>query len=210
MQSIPEQFRNAISEGSDYGMLVAADALDESADPTNNKLGQLLRCYLDIQTYVRTSNPIPMEMANTFAALNAEFNNPDREYMNGGIYSSKLGPFYTKLEVRESDLMLDIDLLSRQPVRHLTIRDVTDPTIILRNYRMAYITNLTLEAGYRAGNRIQFGPIVQSLNGQMMRRITFRRINDRLGIIRAMFVSNRMIAKGCELYMDDRAVAVHR
>ena len=145
-----DNFRECIAERSDSGMLIAADWCElDSDDASTALLGRLMRSYVNVQTYVRMSLPIPLEIAAEFDELSKSFDMPQRRDLEeyGCYYERPLGPLYTSLTVTQARLIADTDMLSREPVRDLTITRAqpgADLAMILRNYRMGYMERLTI------------------------------------------------------------------
>jgi hypothetical protein len=215
--SLIEIMRNAVSEGSENGMLVAADALQESDDATNNRMGELLRCYVDIQTYVRTSMPIPISLGERYTELQNTFNSKATRRIDDEDWSAEyfkpLGVYYTGLRASLRNLDNNPNLLSIEPVRDLEVRACYSGEALkklFRNYRMGYIQRLSLrfERGYssgtRPGNTVEIADAMFNLLGEMMEHITILGVDDRLKKIQVMFMSNRKIRKGCRLSIATR------
>jgi hypothetical protein len=210
---LTEQFRNAISEGSDTGMLVAADALQESADATENSLGELLRAYVDVQTYIRMSQPTPPALADRFVELQGKFRTPERRRIEGDYWGSEyrkpLGTFYTELSIAQEPLANNLNLLSIEPIRTLEISDCTaddNLKMILRNYRMNYMVHLRLmfSRTRRTTNiQMEVAKAVATMKAPMLQSLSIHGLVDRTKKIQAMFMMNRDIARNCVLRMAD-------
>lgn len=229
MSTLTELFRNAVSEGSDTGVLITADACDESDNPTDNKLGTVLRRWIDIQTYVRMSQPIPLEMADEFKALNDSFGSAEKRRVEGSfgtVYSKPVGPYYTALEVHLESLAANPELLSVEPIRELTIMYATTNDnlgMLFRNYRMDYMWRVSVNFDrYYNANRVgrhdpvKMAQIILGMQGSQLQSITLNGIDDRLKKIHVMFNTNGKIRRGCELriarqtYNTAERVAVHK
>lgn len=204
--SLIEEFRHTIATESETGMMIAADALEDSADARNNKMGELLRLYCDIQTYVRTSQSIPLEMGFRFEELNKFFGSDDRRYVPGinAHYHKPLGQFYTALSIRWDDLTDRIHLLSDEPVRYLQVTGITNLAgvdLLLRNYRIDSMFEIEFQFGYRHG--IQAATFAQALTGMKassLRKLTVRGLADRTKAVELAFRMAKGIPKGCALY----------
>lgn len=227
MSNLTELFRNAVSEGSDTGVLIAADAFDESDDPQNNKLGLLLRKWIDIQTYVRMSQPIPLSMAQEFKALNDHFGERERrvdETTWGVTYTKPVGPYYTRLEARFEAVVQNLNLLSTEPIRELYVTDCRtndDLALLFRNYRMDYLWRLEcrFDRGYRVQHThdpVRMAQTMLQMKASQMQSITLSGMDDRAKKVMVMFNANKNIARGCELRIGRRTydtperVATHK
>lgn len=207
--TLTETFRKCVSEESENGFLIAADAFEESELERDRDIGQLLRTYCNIQTYVRMSQPIPTEMAELFKALNDKFGAEDRRPAADrytSTYSGKLGPYFTILNTWMSDLSSDLEMLSAEPVRDLTVLHCmpgTNLSLILRNYRIDYMHRLTLRFDRNTRDTLSIAQAIGSLQGSQLNSLTILGVNDRVRSIQAMFMSNRYIRKGCDLMMSN-------
>lgn len=206
-----ERVRLAVSEGSENGMLIAADYLEENGDETDVKLGLLLRNYVNILTYVRMSQPIPLDMAEQSKQLQSAFNTPDHKRADpsnyGCHYRKPLGPYYTALDATQRAIIASMDLISQEPIRELTITegDVNDETgMILRNYRVDYMYTLTYRFIHQRSNISALAKAVMEMKASQMHSFTIIGVNDRLKTVQAAFLSNRNIRKGCELLIASR------
>lgn len=207
-------FLPAVSEGSDTGMLVAADALDESGNPDDTKLAELLRMYVNGQTMIRMSQIPPTAFGRRFAELNAYFKLPSVQTITDSWYAKyrkPLGPYYLGCEVDQMFLGTHLHLLSDQPIRELEISNCrpSDPdfAIILRNYRMDTMFHLTLYLRHtaQAGDIDQLSRAIKDLKGSMLQRLTITGLDDRKKMIAVHFMMGRGIASGCELWINQRA-----
>jgi hypothetical protein len=219
--ALSELFRNAISEGSETGMLVAADALEESDNSQDQSLGGLIRAYVNIQTYVRTSMPIPQELANRYVELQGAFNTkPTRRLEGHSWYGSEyykpLGIFYIGLRTSLQDIYNNPDLLSTEPIRELEIHDCFAGDALkalLRNYRMGYMQRLTLIFNRRNRQIGQVSDIAQALLGtlgEMLESLTIRGIDDTRKQCQVMFMSAKKIIKGCRLNISRHTYTTDR
>lgn len=205
MKSLTEQFRETIATESELGMMVAADAFQDSNDHQNNKLGELLRLYCNIQSYVRTSQPIPQEMGFLFESLNKFFGSDDRRYIGGtsAFYSKPLGPYYTGLSVGWQQLVDRISLLSDEPVRYLQVTNIVNVNgidLILRNYRIESMFELDFQFGYR--HRASAADVAKAMSGikaTSLRRLTLRGMADPSKVVEVAFRMALGIPKGCTL-----------
>lgn len=211
MKRLTEEFRRVISEEGELGFLIAADALQESEGDQNRSLGELLRLYCNIQTYVRTSQPIPQSMGFRFEELNKTFKSQLRRYAaeyGYAAYSKPLGPYYTALSVPKIELVQNIDLIVQEPVRELVItdiRDVVDLDLIFRNYRMESMFNLTLNVlGQSKATPMVLGAAIKNLSGASLRSLTVLGLRDTAKAVEVNFMMASKIAKGCSLYMGAR------
>lgn len=208
-----DQIRRVIAEQGEFGLLVMADQLDDAGDAT---LAELFRTYVEIQTMIRMSQPIPHEMGVRFAELQSKFNTqPYKSIASyGGQYSNPLGVYYTGLRCRQNDLIADIDLLSREPVRTLELLECypsTDLEIILRNYRIDSMYQISLTFNWRrTSNATDLGKAILAMEAGFLREFRINRVNDRLNMIPAHFLSNKKIASGCKLLMGTRLVATRK
>lgn len=197
-------------------MLVAADAMQESDDTRNQKMGELLRLYVDIQTYVRTSQPIPLSMGERYNELQNEFNtkatrriDEDNDYY-GSEYFKPLGIYYLGLRCSLAHIDANPNMVSQEPVRELEVRACYSGEAfarLLRNYRMDYMQRVTFrfERGYRTnrpGNVVEIAQAVLNMKAAMMESIRFVGVNDNLKKIQVMFASARGIRKGCRLSIN--------
>lgn len=205
MKSLTEQFRDCIATESETGMLIAADAFQDSNDRQNNNLGELLRLYCDIQSYVRTSLPIPQEMGFRFEELNKFFGSDERRYIGGtsSFYSKPLGPYYTGLSVGWQQLVGQIGLLSDEPVRYLQVTNIVNVDgidLVLRNYRIESMFELDFQFGYR--HRATAAEVAKALSGikaSSLRRLTLRGLADPTKVVEVAFRMATGIPKGCTL-----------
>lgn len=210
-----ELFRNAISEGGDTGMLIAADGLDESAEynPGNATLAELLRKYVEVQTMVRMSMTPPLAFAKRFQELQAEFNTkPEKSIPNyfGAKYTKPLGPYYLALSAPQNSLAENLNWLSVEPVRELTVTHLRpidpDLALILRNYRMESMFRLHLSIAYGRPTQAAFDGLcaaVKGLNAPMLQQLTLSNVGDRRNHLQLFFNMAGGIPKGCELWTAD-------
>lgn len=211
-----QQFRSCISTEGDTGMLIAADAMQESSEPDNQRLGELLRLYVEIQTFVRMSMPVPAEKSNRFIELNNSFEVPISDYVGNYTerYSNQLGPFYTAFAADASALANNLHWIESEPIRQLNIvnADVNkDLAMIMRNHRMEYMTNLTIHFKWRERRQeAEIAKCVMQLAGASLRELTLMSVSNKMKMIPAMFIANPKIAKGCALIIQRDRVAVRK
>lgn len=215
MTELMQMFRVAIAEQSDMGMLVAADAMQESDDARNQKFGELLRMYVDMQTMVRTNIVPPTAFGKRYAELNAEFGLPGErrlESVYDAVYSKPLGPFYTALAISQTSLGGNLNMLSDEPIRelHIAYCRPSDPdlAVCLRNYRMESMFHLTLNLRYgatRPADVDALGKAITGLKAPMLQRLTVIGVEDTRKLIQVGFMMGRNIAKGCELWTNGRS-----
>ncbi len=206
--SVTESFRYAVSEGSEVGMLIAADALEESDNPTDNTLGRLLRRYVDIQTYVRTSQLIPHELGLEYEQLSKTFDTRQRLSLGnwGCSYSKPLGPYYTELEARMPELMTHLHWITDNPVRNLVVTDCSSNdnfAMLIRNHRMDYMYNVTFRFATRTRDTLSLSKAIMEMKGSMLQNLTVYGVNDRFKQVQVAFLSARGIRKGASLHMSD-------
>lgn len=197
----------------DYGFLMAADQFDDSADTNNRAFGRILRNYVNIQTYVRMSQPIPLEMASEMEADNRLFVNEARRRIIGtynAAYDVQLGPFFLRLTANMEEIASNLSWLEVQPVRQLAVNlcyTGTDFDMILRNHRMDYVTEATFRIGYRNRPKpIDIATAVSAMKASCLNRLTLTGCTDPLGLIRTMFQSNRTVPKGAQLFIGSTRV----
>ena len=189
-------------------MLVTADRLDDTGEPANCRLAELLRTYVNIQTYVRTSSPIPTDMADRFTELQSDYKIEPRKYVQGNFYNNHytnpLGPFYLNIEADMQELANNLQWLSEEPVRNITISDCIpgkDLGLILRNYRVDAAYSLHLRFRRRTMNVRDVADALRVATLSMCNRITITGLDDRLKIVQMGFLMGNKIRKGCELFM---------
>jgi hypothetical protein len=203
MRSLVDQFRETIANESETGMLIAADAFDESDDTRNRKMGELLRLYCDIQTYVRTSQPIPQEMGFRFEELNKFFGTQERRYGVQGHYHKPLGPYYTAWTGPYDYLIKNLNVLSEEPVRYLEVKDINsieDIAMLFRNYRMASLFDIDLAFTHR--RRATAAEVAKAIGGMQatsLRRLVLRALPDTAKVVEVAFRMALGIPKGCTL-----------
>lgn len=201
-----------LSTEGDSGFLMAADGFDESDDASNRRFGELLRLYVDIQTYVRMSLPIPLDKATRFGELNKSFETRDgfREY--GISYSNSFGPFFLNLTADTGVLSAHLNYLEDEPVRSLSLNAAeadNNLAMILRNHRMDYMNELTISFQYnKRRQEAQLGSVMRELKSACLMRVTLTNISNRLNIIPAMFAGVAKVRKGCELIIGTTRVTV--
>lgn len=207
-----KEMLSLLSTEGDSGFLIAADGFEDSADATNRRFAELLRLYVDIQTYVRMSLPIPLEKATRFGELNKSFETRDgyREY--GIRYSNSFGPFFLNLVADTGVLASHLNYLEEEPVRNLTLNAAEadgNLRMILRNHRMAYMNELTINFQFnKRRQEAQLGDVMKELKSDCLMRVTLPNIVNRLNIVPAMFAGASRVPKGCELIIGTNRVAV--
>ncbi len=201
-----DEWRNAIATLSDGGMLVAADAMEESSVEENQNFGRLLRRYVDIQTYVRMSQPIPLEMATEFEALNAGWKIEPRLYLGSNyqnVYSNQFGPFYMHLSAEMSELGRHLDWLEDQPIRELHIRNCTpgeDLKRIFRNHRMVSMKRLILNFGRGTRDANGVADTIRQMKGESLLSLSIQwGVVDRHKQVNTAFQLNRSFNRGAVL-----------
>jgi hypothetical protein len=200
-------FRQCIAEQSDSGMLIAADWCDEQPDQRTQQIGTLLRRYVEIQTYVRMSQPIPLEMANEFKAINDSFEMPLQRQLESGFYAQPLGPFYTELVTDLTHLVNNLNLLSIEPIRVITITRCypnDDLALILRNYRMDCALRVTLGFAWNANDAHSVAQSLLKMKASQLNSLTITNVEDRLKMVISAFHAAPNIRKGAELFMSAR------
>lgn len=206
--------RRMISEGSDWDVLVASDMLEDQRTPDAERLAELLRAYVNIQTYVRTSQPIPGELVHAFEQLNNVYKMDVIQYLPGyfrNSFQKPLGPFYTMLRVAQVDLANNLDWLSQNPIRDLELFDVTpnnDLAMILRNYRVNVAYRLTLNMSRRQSDVQTFAKAIRDMQGGQLLSLTINGYTDRLKIVQMGFKMAQGIRKGAALYIGGQRVTV--
>lgn len=192
-------------------MLVAADYLQENGTAEEQDMGELLRLYVDIQTYVRTSMPIPLSMGERYNELQNKFNTKETRSIEsdsewyGAKYYKPLGVYYLGLQVSLNHLDNNPNLLSTEPIRELEVRYCYAGEALarlLRNYRMGYIQRLTLRFDSRTrrpGNVKDVAIAVNSMLGEMMETVMISGIDDRAKAVQVMFACAKKVRKGCRL-----------
>lgn len=206
--------RRMISEGNDWDMLVASDMMEDNNTDDSRRLSELLRAYVDIQTYVRTSQPIPANLVHAFEQLNNAYKMDMRQYLPGyyrNAFSKPLGPFYTMLQTTQVDLANNLDWLSQNPIRDLEIYDVTpnnDLQMILRNYRVNVAYRITLHMSSRRSDVQVMSKAIRDMMGGQLLSLTINNLNDRLKIVQMGFKMAQSVARGAVLYIGGQRVTV--
>ena len=221
MNDLLHNFRYALSEGGDTGMLVAADAFQEASVTDNDKPAQfseLLRKYVEIQTCVRMSQVPPLALAKRYDELNKGFGAKPTKVVNGATYSKPFGPLYTALEVDQATLIGNIGLLAEEPVRELSIRYATpsnDLAMILRNYRIETMHMLSIAATYNYGNgrnsiAWNLAQSIKDITAPQLMRLSITNVVDPKKHLQLFFQMSK-VAKGCELWVSPNtySAAVH-
>lgn len=206
MEELLRQFRSALSTGGDFGMAVVADAMQEIDSPDCQRMGELLRCYIDIQTCVRMSQVPPSALAKRYDELNKSYGTKPEKPIRGGKYYQPFGPFYTALEITQDELVSNLDLLVDQPVRELVINNVQATpglALILRNYRMESMFTVRLNARYtyRANpNAAQpFAEAIRDMKALQLLKLTVTGVDDSKKLIQLYF-QMACIRKDAELW----------
>lgn len=200
----------------DNGFLIAADTFDESWDAENQRFGRLLRKYVEIQTYVRMSQPIPLEMANEYKALNDTFsvNNSEPLGVYGCHYEMQLGPFFLKLSADQDSLANNLKWLEAQPIRELYLSEMqpgNDLGMIFRNHRFQSLKRVTIRPDYRVRDVATLAKCVREMTAHSLQTLTFEYgVADRLGLIKAAFAGNKTIPPGAELFLQRNRIWVHK
>lgn len=218
MTELMSHMRGLLATEGDYGFLMAADEFEDSNIDQNKKFAMLLRKYVDIQTYVRMSQPIPLEMANEFKALNDSFYNDLNIRRIGGIYgaaySDQLGPFFIKLTCFQSDLASHLGWLEDEPVRELTLNEMKpgeDLKLILRNHRFQSLKRITIRPDRRMKDISGLAGAIREMTANSLISMTFEwGVNDRLGLVKAAFAGNKSIPKGAELFIQRTRVWIKK
>lgn len=119
---------------------------DEFADRTGQEgydgageMETLLRGFVECQTFVRMSLPIPTELTMRMTKAQEKFTTAPTLQSGRAVYSRPFGPYYLALTIPAPTLAANFDLLSAQPVRYVTITDCEandDLALFMRNYRM--------------------------------------------------------------------------
>jgi hypothetical protein len=207
-----EQWRTCLSTEGDTGFLICADACEESEQPENRRFGELLRKYVEIQTFVRTSTPIPVELSTRYAELNKSFDPRDGFIEYGLRYSNQFGPFFLKLEADMGVLAANMMALEAEPIRQLQINGAEADgrfNTIMRNHRMDYMNELTINFSYnKRRQEAEIGKLVAELKSACLQRVTLSNIANRLNIVPALFMGKAKVPKGCELLIGSQRVAV--
>lgn len=217
MTELMQQMSYLVATEGDGGFLMAADEFDDSADKSNQAFGQLLRRYVEIQTYVRMSQPIPLDMADNFKKLNDQFENTNRfmiEGVYGAGYNQPFGPFFLQLTCSQSLLASNLNWLERQPVRELDLLDMRpgeDLNMIFRNHRFQSLKRVTIRPDYRMRDVSGLAACMKQMVAPSMISLNFQwGIDDRLGLVKSAFQANKTIAKGCELFISKTRVHVKK
>lgn len=221
MNDLLTQFRYALSEGGDTGMLVAADAFDErsvTADDAPQRFAELLRKYVEIQTYFRMSQTPNSALAKRYDELNKSFGTKPTKVVNGSTYSKPFGPLYTALETDQSTLIANIALLAEEPVRELSIRYASagnDLAMILRNYRVETMFQVSIQMAYNYANRnanaaSALAQCIKDIVAPQMMRLTVTGVTDTKKHLQLFFQMSK-VSKGCELWVspNNYTAAVH-
>ncbi len=210
MTDLMEQSRYTLATEGDLAFLIAADSFDDSNDPENVRFGQLLRRYIEIQTYVRMSQPIPVEMADSFKKLNDSFTVVNPEYR----YSEQFGPFFLRLSTSQTNLVANLNWLVEQPIRELVMTDMRtggDLNLIFRNHRFQSLKRVTLRPDYRMRDVAGVAGAIRQMTAYSLLSLSIEYgLNDRLGLIKSAFASNRTIPKGAELFLQRNRVWVKK
>jgi hypothetical protein len=221
MEELLRQFKSALSTGGDFGMLITADAMQEIDHPDCQRMAELLRSYVDIQTCVRMSQVPPSALAKRYDELNKSFGTKPELRITGGRYHKPFGYYYTALEINQENLLNDLDRLSEQPVRELVINNVTTSgiAVILRNYRMESMFTVRLNCWYRhlANPNVaqSFAEAIKEMKALQLMRLTVAGINDTKKLLQLYFQMAH-IRKDAELwhsyssYDDPRHIATKR
>ena len=151
-----------------------------------------------------------LALAKRFQELQAEFNTPPEKKLDGQYavkYTSPLGPYYLKLTAPQGSLANNLNWLSTEPVRDLTILQLrpTDPdlALILRNYRMESMFRLELQFGFGRQNAAMFDGLAQAIKGlkaPMLQQLTLGNVTDPKRHLQLFFNMAPGIPKGCELW----------
>lgn len=210
MNELLNEFRLALSEGGEFGMLVTADRMEESDDETANRFGELLRKYVEIQTCFRMSQVPPTALAKRYDELNKSFGTkPTKTAPGGGTYSKPFGPCYTALEIEQTQLMANLNVLVDEPIRELTIRYASagnDLSMILRNYRVETMYQLSIHVYSGYGSRRDslaqgIAQCLRELKAPMMMRVSIAGVVDTKKHLQLFFQMSK-VAKGCELWVS--------
>ena len=201
------QFRHSLACEGDNGMAVAADAFTESDDSRANRFGELLRKYIEIQTFVRMSSAPPAALVESYNTLNNSFGTPAEFKDGSATYTKPFGPYYTALKISQQSLVSNWDRLTDQPVRELEVTGVSfndDLAMILRNYRMEVMYQLTLRMfSYRTEHAAQVGEYIKKLKAPMLIRLSIHYVEDPKGLIKLGFQTSG-VRKGAELWVSNR------
>lgn len=207
-----ESLRHTLATEGDTGFLIYADACEESENPDNRRFGELLRLYVEVQTFVRMSMPIPADKSARYAELNKSFQIPEVEYGDEGWYENQLGPYYMKYTGRMTNLANHLSNLEHQPIRQLVITEADttpDLAMLFRNHRMDYMTHLTVRFRYNQRRQeAQVGRALTDLVARNLQELRIEGVTNRLNIIPAIFQGNRFVAKGCCLLMGQNRMGV--
>lgn len=146
--------RNSVP-GDRYNLSLAADHCqdigcryvgDEVYD--YESLGMVLREYSRFESYHRLGLPVLTHDILAYDELNASEKYGVRDHFttadNKFHYSGRVGCFHTKLNCTSLDLAANLDAVSDQLVRHVNLVVDGELALILRNYRMAQLTTLTI------------------------------------------------------------------
>lgn len=199
---LADELRHCIATQSETGLLVAADALQESDCPRNNKLGELLRCYVDIQTYVRVSQPIPHDLGIRYDELNKFFETSPTK----GYYSKPIGIYYTACNIYLDTLLDNFKVLETEPIRELTIRGCSANAglkTVLTNYRVDWMYEVTIKMGNTINNPLELADIVRVMQGSQLQRLNIHGVRDRSKRLQTMFQLNTSIRKGTRLTLSE-------
>lgn len=211
------ELKYLLSTEGDMGFLMSADTLEFECDnPAEIAFGKLLRKYVEIQTYVRMSQPIPLDMANEYKALNDKFPGTDHESLGfyACSYSQQLGPFFLKLSAVQSELATHLHWLEEQPIRELYLsemRPTNDLGMIFRNHRFQSLKRVTIRPDYRVRDVASVAKAVREMTAHSLQTLTFEYgVGDRLGLIKAAFAGNKTIPQGAELFLQRTRVWTHK
>lgn len=219
MNDLLAQFRYALSEGGDTGMLVAADAFDERSNTEGDapqRFAELLRKYVEIQTYFRMSQTPNSALAKRYDELNKSFGTKPTKLVNGATYSKPFGPLYTALEIDQTTLISNIGVLAEEPVRELLIRYCSpgnDLAMILRNYRVETMFQLALQFSYnyrQPGNVNAVAAAIKEIKASQLMRLSITGVVDPKKHLQ-LFFNMSGVSKGCELWVspNNYAPATH-
>jgi hypothetical protein len=223
MNELLQQFRFALSEGGDTGMLVAADAFDERSNTEGDapqRFAELLRKYVEIQTYFRMSQTPNVALAKRYDELNKSFGTKPTKPtpVGGGTYSKPFGPLYTALEIDQGNLFSNLNLIADEPIRELSIRYATpgnDLAAIIRSHRVESMFQLSIALSYSYNNRNAnaanaMALAIKEIKAQQLMRLTITGVTDTKKHLQLFFQMSK-VAKGCELWVspNNYTPAVH-
>lgn len=216
MTDLMREMIPVLSTEGDNGFLIAADAFDDSSESDNQRFGRLLRKYVEIQTYVRMSQPIPLDMANEYKALNDSFgvSNNQATGIYGCSFSQQLGPFFLKLSADQTNLANNLNWLEEQPIRELYLDNMTpngDLSMIFRNHRFQSLKRVIIHPSGRCRDVSSLAKCVREMTAHSLLTLTFEwGVADRLGLIKAAFAGNKTIPAGAELFLQRQRIWVHK